>query len=346
MLKNQAAFLIGQQVLEIRECEMPVVSDTDVLIEVRHIGICGSDMHIFEDPYHAVKDIQLPVILGHECAGRVEAVGKKVTGLAPGDLVALEPGVPCGVCEYCRSGRYNLCPDVRFLGARPWLGGAFSKYVCHPAKWTYKLPDTMDTIEGALIEPLAVGMHAANRSGIKLGQNALILGAGCIGLMTLEACLARGVQKITIADLHSNRLTMAEKIGAENTICSSREDLISRGMEITDRNGFDVIFESSGSKAVAALAPALVKRGGKIVMVGNIFGETPFNFFQTNAKEIDIIGVFRYCNLFPTAIDLCRRKQVDTKPIVTNYFHFSEIQNALEYAINQKQAAIKTVINM
>lgn len=325
---------------------MPTVSDTDVLVQIRHIGICGSDMHIFEDPYHAVKDIRLPVVLGHECAGQVVEIGKKVTGLAPGDLVALEPGVPCGTCEFCLSGRYNICPNVRFLGARPWLNGAFSKYVSHPAKWTYKLPDSMDTVEGALLEPLVVGMHAADRSGIRTGQSALILGAGCIGLMTLEACLSRGIRKIVVSDLYPNRLDMAAETGAEFTINSASEDLIARGMEITGQKGFDVIFESTGNKTAAAMTPALVKRGGKIVMVGNIFGETSFNFFQTNAKEVDIIGVFRYCNLYPAAIDLCCRKQVNTKPIVTNYFDFAHIQEALEYAIRQKQEAVKTVIKM
>ncbi len=345
-MKNQAAFLTGKQKLEIKTCEMPNVSDTDVLVEINHIGICGSDMHIFEDPYHAVKDIRLPVILGHECAGRVVETGKQVTGLMPGDLVALEPGVPCGTCEFCRSGRYNICPNVHFLGARPWLNGAFSKYVSHPARWTYKLPDSMDTIEGALLEPLVVGMHAAGRAGIQLGQSALILGAGCIGLMTLEACLARGIRKIAVADLYSNRLAMANKIGAEYTIHTASENLIAQASAITGGAGFDVVFESTGSQAAAGMTPALVKRGGKIVMVGNIFGETPFNFFQTNAKEVDIIGVFRYRNLYPPAIELCQKGQVDTKQIVTNYFDFTEIQAALEYAVFQKQEAVKTVIKM
>ena len=269
-------------------------------------------MHIFEDPHYAVKDIKLPVVLGHECAGRVAAVGKSVKGIIPGDRVALEPGVPCGSCEFCMSGRYNLCPDVRFLGARPWLNGAFSRYVSH----------------------------------LRTGQSVLILGAGCIGLMTLEACLARGITNVTMSDLYENRLDMAGTIGARHVVNSSEEDIISRSALITANRGYDVIFETAGSQKTAALTADLVKRGGKIVMVGNVFGETPFNFFKTNSKEADILGVFRYRNLYPAAIELCSEGQAEPKKIVTNYFEFEKIQAAMEYAITQKQEAVKTVIRM
>lgn len=345
-MKNEAAYLVEKQKLEIHSCDMPSVGEEDVLIKVCHVGICGSDMHIFEDPYYAVKDIKLPVILGHECAGEVVEVGSQVEDIKPGDFVALEPGVPCGTCEYCMSGRYNLCPQVHFLGARPWINGAFSRYVSHPARFAFKLPQGMDTIEGALLEPLAVGMHAVERAVPRPGNHVLILGAGCIGLMTLSVCLARGIQNVTIADLYENRLEMAKNVGAQSTIHSSKEDLINRGMVLTQEKGYDVIFETAGSQKTAAVAADLVKRGGKIVMVGNVFGETPFNFFKTNSKEADILGVFRYRNLYPAAIELCSSGRIRTKEIVTNYFDFSQIQNAMEYAITQKQEAVKTVIRM
>lgn len=338
--------MTDKQKIEIMDCSMPVVTETDVMIEVQHVGICGSDMHIFEDPFYAVKDIRLPVVLGHECAGKVVKAGNKVSGLKPGDYVALEPGIPCGKCKFCMEGRYNLCPDVRFLGARPWLNGAFSKYVSHPAKWTYKLPEGMDTIEGCLLEPLAVGMHAVNRAEPKHGDKILILGAGCIGLMTLQACLARGIRNIMMADLYANRLDMAKKTGARTVVNTSSENLTEKAMALTDNEGFDVIFETAGSRVTAALTPDLVRRGGRIVMVGNIFGETPFNFFKTNAKEVDILGVFRYRNLYPAAIELCSDHLVKTKQIVTKYFDFERIQEALEYAITQKKEAVKTVVKM
>lgn len=345
-MKNQAAFLVDQQKLEIMDCEMPYVSDTDVLVEVTHVGICGSDMHIYEDPYHAVKDIKLPVVLGHECAGRVVEVGKNIKEIMPGDHVALEPGVPCGNCEYCMTGRYNLCPDVRFLGARPWLNGAFSRYVSHPARWTYRLPETMDTVEGALLEPLVVGMHSVDRAEIRTGESVLILGAGCIGLMTLESCLARGIANVTISDLYGNRLNMADAIGARHMINSSKEDIMERTAQITGNKGYDVVFETAGSQKTAAMTADLVKRGGRIVMVGNVFGETPFNFFKTNSKEVDILGVFRYRNLYPAAMELCSEGRAEPKKIVTSYFEFENIQSAMEYAITKKQEAVKTVIRM
>lgn len=345
-MRNEAAYLIDKQKLVIQSCSIPEISAKDVLVKIHYVGICGSDMHIFEDPFHAVKDIKLPVILGHECAGEVIEVGEEVRHLKPGDYVALEPGVPCGQCEYCITGRYNLCPDVKFLGARPWISGAFSRYVSHPGRWVYKLPRGMDAIEGALLEPLAVGMHAVNRAAPAPGSKILILGAGCIGLMTLEACRARGMNNITVADLYDIRLDMAKNLGARYVVNSSQEELINDSKMVTDTEGFDIIFETAGSQKTAAISADLVKRGGKIVMVGNIFGDTPFSFFRTNCKEADILGVFRYCNIYPAAIEACVEKQVDTKKIVTNCFGFEQIQNAMEYAIHSKEEAVKTIIKM
>ena len=149
-----------------------------------------------------------------------------------------------------------------------------------------------------------------------------------------------------MADLYANRLDMAKKTGARTVVNTSSENLTEKAMALTDNEGFDVIFETAGSRVTAALTPDLVRRGGRIVMVGNIFGETPFNFFKTNAKEVDILGVFRYRNLYPAAIELCSDHLVKTKQIVTKYFDFERIQEALEYAITQKKEAVKTVVKM
>ena len=190
--------------------EIPAIRAHEVLIKVMDCGICGSDVHYYEHGRIGDFVVEKPMILGHECAGEVVEVGEAVTHIKAGDRVAVEPGHTCGKCEYCKSGRYNLCPDVIFLATPPY-DGAFSEYLSYPADMVYKLPDSMDTVEGALLEPFCVGLHAVAQSEVKAGSCAVILGSGCIGLCTLLALNAQGIHKVFVVDILENRLKMAEK---------------------------------------------------------------------------------------------------------------------------------------
>lgn len=345
-MKNKTAYLVDEKKFEIKDSPMPTVGPEDVLVKVKHVGVCGSDVHFFNTPFDLGIDVKLPIVLGHESAGEIVEVGSEVTHLKVGDLVALEPGVPCGKCEQCMNGKYNLCPDVIFMAAPPFKTGAFSTYVSHPARWSFKIPEGMDTMEGALIEPLCVGMHAATRAGVGIGKTVLIIGSGCIGLMTVEVCKSMGVENIVVADLFDIRLEKAKEVGASKTINSKNVDLVQAAKELTNGQGFDFVFETAGNRITAALTSELVKRGGKIVMVGNIFGETHFNFYKINDKEADIISVFRYRNIYPTAIETTATGKTQTKKIVSNVFKFDEIQKAFECALNEKESAVKVVIEM
>lgn len=184
-MKNTEAILVTPGTMKIQDAPMPEPKDDEVLLKVEYVGICGSDIHGFESgPFIPPKDPNQKIGLGHECGGTVVGVGSKVKKIKVGDRVNIEPGIPCGKCKFCLSGHYNICPDVDFLATQPNYRGALTNYITHPESLTYKLPDNMDTMEGALVEPAAVGMHAAMEADVKPGKKIVILGAGCIGLMT------------------------------------------------------------------------------------------------------------------------------------------------------------------
>jgi L-iditol 2-dehydrogenase len=345
-MKNQVAYLIEPKKLEIRDSDIPEPGKDDVLVEVKHVGVCGADVHNFLDPTNGGKrNVKFPVVLGHEAAGIVVKTGENVTNVSVGDRVALEPTIPCYKCRFCLEGRYNLCPNVDMVGIWPWNRGAFQKYLSHPAHLCFKLPEGVSTLEGAIIEPLSVGLHAVRRSGATLGSTVLIIGVGCIGLMTLLACKAMGVARIIVADLFKNRLATALKLGASSTINTKNTDLVKALMKLTANDGADLVFETAGNSATAALTPYLVARGGKIVLVGNIHSSTSYDFNSVIMKEVDILTVFRYCNLYKTGIEVIASGAIDLKELVSK-FVFKEIQQAFECAIENKDTIVKAVVEV
>ena len=208
---NRAAYMTAVKKMEIREIPLPEVGADEIVLKVEYVGVCGSDAHFFESGERKGKAFDLPFVLGHECAGTVTQVGANVKHLAVGDRVCFEPQITCGTCSYCRSGHYNMCPDVRFPSVPPY-DGMLRDYVAIPAHLAYLLPENVSTMEGALIEPLAVGLSAAERGDVSLGQTVVILGAGCIGLVTMMACKARGASKVILCDLFPKRLEKAAHI--------------------------------------------------------------------------------------------------------------------------------------
>lgn len=343
-MKNQSAFLTDLMKVEIRDSDMPEVGAEDLLIEVKHVGICGSDVRIFAHPEACLHPPVYPVILGHESAGIVVGMGQNVKGFSIGDRVAVEPGVPCRKCRYCLDGRYNLCEEMDFMACYPWKRSALSRYITHPAMMCYKLPENVSTLEGALMEPLSVGLHAAARANIRLGQTAVILGAGCIGLMTLCACKAYGASQTVSVDLFDNRLEMADQLGASVSINSEKNDPVAIVRKLTDGIGADVVFEAAGSPRTLEIAQNLVRPGGKIVMVGSVHGTPDLRYYDMSCKEIDILSVFRYQNTYPTAIAAVSSGSISIKPIATHCFSFEDVQKAFDCAFMDKQNVLKAVI--
>ena len=249
------------------DAKVPEVLPGQVLVKIEFCGICGSDVHFYKDG--RVGDVTAPAdfVLGHEVAGVVAEVGEGVNGLQVGDRVALEPGYSCGKCEYCKTGRYNLCPDVVFF-ADPPVEGALKEYVAHPADMCFKLPDNMTTEEGALVEPLAVGFYAAQMAQAHPGQSAIVFGAGCIGLVTIMALKNRGLTRIYCADLVEKRLEMARKLGAV-PICVGKDELAQRMGADAE---VDLAFDTSGAaSSVSSWIQLLKETQPNFLGVGGVF---------------------------------------------------------------------------
>ncbi|NLJ25083.1 MAG: NAD(P)-dependent alcohol dehydrogenase [Firmicutes bacterium] len=342
----KAALMMEPGKISIVEREMPKIKDNEVLVKIEYVGLCGSDLHYYEHGRIGDFVVEKPIVLGHEAAGEVVEVGKNVTTLQQGDLVALEPGITCGKCEFCKTGKYNLCPNVEFLATPPY-DGAFVEYIAYPEDMCFKLPKGMDTIEGALIEPLAVGFHAANQAKAQIGDSAVVLGAGCIGLVTLMSLLARGIKEVYVTDLIELRLQKAEEIGAKKVFNPKKSNVIEEIMNLTDNQGVDIVIETAGSETTARQTVDLVKRGGSIVLVGMAADPVfKYDFGKLQAKEAVLDTVFRYRNIYPAAIKAVGEKTIDVKQIVTDVFGFSEIEKAFDYAIRNKSDTVKIVIDM
>lgn len=345
-MKVKAARLVGPQRIAIEDVDWQEPLADEIAIRPEYIGVCGSDVHFFERGRIGKCVVNYPFILGHECAGRVVAVGKNVKTIREGDRVVIEPGIPCGKCHYCRSGRYNLCPDVKFLSTPPY-DGVLRERFNYPADMAYRLPDEISSIEGALIEPLAVGMYAAKRGNVSPGMKVAILGGGCIGLMTLLACKAAGASEILVSDLFQSRLGKAKELGATITFQSGTEDDADRMRRMTESGeGFDVVFETAGNKVTASQTSKLLKRGGTIVIVGNIVDEVSFSFRDLYLNEGEIKAVFRYRNIFPEAIQQVAAGRIQVKDIASDVFPLEQAQMAFEKAMTEKEKVIKAVISL
>lgn len=331
---------------DFEERPIPEVKDDNVLVKLDYVGICGSDMHLFEDGYIGENHVTQPMVLGHEPGGVVVETGKNVTNLKVGDRVAIEPGIPCWKCDYCRSGKYNLCPNVYFYASLPVVEGAFAEYLSHPANLCYKLPENVSTLEGALMEPLAVGFHAALQSGAQVGSTAVILGAGCIGLVTMLALKSMGVSTIIVVDLMQNRLDRALSLGASQVINAKEKDSVQEVLRLTN-GGAEYVFETAGSEVTIFQTAKMVKRGGTITLVGYTKdGIAKMNVNWLIDNEITIKTVFRYRNIYPKAIAAVAKGIIPLKKIASDIYDFKDIQEGMEFAIHHKDKVSKCVIRI
>lgn len=344
--KMKVAVMLGVGKMGFEERDIPKAKDDEVLVKLEYVGICGSDLHYYETGAIGDYVVKPPFVLGHEPGGTVVEVGKNVKHLKVGDRVALEPGKTCGHCEFCKTGRYNLCPDVVFF-ATPPVDGVFQEYVAHEADLCFKLPDNVSTLEGALIEPLAVGFHAAIQGEAHLGQRAVVMGAGCIGLVSMMALKARGVSEVYLVDIMEKRLEKALELGATGVINGAKEDVLERVKELTGGAGMDLVIETAGTEITTRQAIHMAKKGSNIVLVGySKSGEMTLPMSLVLDKELTFKTVFRYRHIYPMAIDAVAAGKVNLKGIVTDVFGLDEAQKAMDYSVNNKADIVKAVIRI
>lgn len=343
---NRTAYMEEARTLYIRDVEMPEPEAGEVQVKIEYCGICGSDVHYYE--YGRIGDyvVEGQFTLGHEAAGVVTKVGESVTHLKKGDRVALEPGIPCHKCEFCKAGKYNLCQEVAFF-ATPPVQGALQNYVVHPEDMCFKLPKQVSTEEGALVEPLCVGLHACKQGNVGPGKNVVILGAGCIGLVTLLSAKAFGASRIIVIDLYEKRLEYAKKMGADDTINAKREDAQMVISELLGGQGADVVIETAGAKQTIYQTSLLTKAGGTVVLVGMaVDSDLTYNFGQVMMKELEIKSVFRYRNLYPLAIAAIANGTIDVRQIVTHRFRFEDAMQGFECVIQDAENVVKGIIEL
>lgn len=344
-MKNQIALLTGPRSFEIVDAPMPVVGPNDVLIKSCHVGVCGSDVEFYLDPtFHGRFHPDKPFVLGHEVGGIIIDKGSNVDNVNIGDVVAVEPGEPCGKCDYCLKGQYNLCNKMNFMATAPFERGALCRYFSFPAHMVFSLPKNLTTLDGAMMEPFAVGMYAAKRGNVTFDKTVLILGSGCIGLMILFACRICGARNIIVADIMENRLQTAIEKGASCVINTSKEDLIESVMRLTDGKGADVVFEAAGSPVTTEATTQVVKKHGCIVLAASPKDPAPLDLLVLCRKEADILGMFRYVNLYPTIRDVLATSDINISSIVTHRYPFENVRDAFEHAAFDKEHVVKAVV--
>lgn len=317
----------------------------EVQIAIHSVGICGSDVHYWQNGKIGDFVVKSPMILGHESSGTVTKVGEGVTHLKVGDRVAIEPGIPCRLCEFCKTGRYNLCLDVVFC-ATPPVDGTLTRYYVHAADFCFKLPDHVTFEEGAMLEPLSVAVQACRRANVSIGKKVLIFGAGPIGLLNLLTAKAMGASEICIVDVVESRLKFAEELGANFTVLSDTKDGSSLAKKIinTMNASPDITIECCGMELAISTSVQATKSGGVIVLVGMGPDTVTVPLVNAAIREIDIRGIFRYANCYPTALQLVSTGAVNLKPLVTHHFKLEDSLKAFETARNSSSGAIKVVI--
>lgn len=332
--------------LALRDIDLPqALGPGDVRIKVHTVGVCGSDVHYYVHGGIGPFRVDAPMVLGHEASGTVVETGAGVTHLRVGDRVCMEPGVPRLDSPATLRGLYNLDPDVRFW-ATPPIHGCLTPYVVHPAAFTYRLPDNVSFAEGAIVEPLSIGLQAAKKAAMKPGDLAVVIGAGTIGAMTALAALAGGAARVILADVVPDKLALFADNRAVTTVDVRTQSLADAVAEATDGWGADVVFEASGSANAYAGLVDLMCPGGCAVLIGMPVAPVPLDVVALQAKEGRIESVFRYANIFPRALALIASGAIDVKPFISRTFPFSEGVRAFEEAASGHPRDVKIQIEM
>ena len=345
MISMQAAVVTGPQRFEVQEIERPEVQSGYVLVRVRNCGICGSDLHFYRGDFPAAPGLRL----GHEIAGEVAAVGDGAGGLSPGQLVAIEPLIVCRECDLCRTGRYNLCPERKFLGMM--APGGFAEYIHVPAYTVHPLPDGVDTEVGALVEPLAVAVHGLRQAGLAFGERVAIIGSGTIGLMALIAARALGASDVFTTARHAHQAEAARALGAAAAVEADGE-AIEKLTAAFDGRPPDVVVETvGGSGETLDQAIAVAARGGRVSILGLFTEPVSFNATAAVMKEVTLYGGITYGRPgarsdFEVALEIATRYIEDLRRVITHRVELADIERGFATAADKAQGSIKVTVEM
>ena len=329
--------------IEFQKRKLPSAGAKDVVLRVKACSICGGDLHIFKGKHPLAS---LPMAIGHEISGEVIHAGKDVARVSVGDRVAVEPVIPCGTCHFCIRGEYHLCQNIRYQYSAGQ--GGFAPYFVVAENWVHPLPDSVSFEEAALLEPLAVAVHAARIGNIKLGNSAAIFGAGGIGLFLAQVVKAAGAGPVFIVDLLDSRLKTAMKFGADRAVNAGQENPVEIIAKETGNLGVDRAFEAVGAEKTLQQSAQVLKKSGVCVLIG-LFEDAldvhfPVNLFVQ--KEIQIRGSRGYCWDFQTALELVKTGHVRLKPLISHRLPLNELSRGFEILLDPKSGANKVVIQM
>lgn len=340
----RAAFLKTERQLVLTDVEVPTIQAADqVLIQVKAVGICGSEVHAFEGTHPYRK---APVILGHEMAGVVSSTGQAVACLDVGDRVIVDPQWTCGECTFCRAGDINLCPSKQVLGTPVWPG-AFGEYIIAPVEAVFRLPENLSFAQGSLIEPLTVAVHVARRVALKAGESVAILGSGSIGGMISGVCQTHGVEPIIMADIRQHCLDAArERLGATHDLPLPDDRLVDKVRELSGGDGVDVAFVTADDPELVSQGIALTKRRGRVVLVA-LLTQAPLQLraYEIISQEKQILGSLMASHEdVRQALALAASGQVDVEGILTHVLPIEEAQRGMELASTKAEGAIKVLL--
>lgn len=320
----KALVLTAYNRFDLQDWPDPEIGPDDVLIRVGACGICGSDIHGMDG---SSGRRQPPIIMGHEAAGEIARVGVRVAGWKVGDRVTFDSTVYCGECWYCRRGEINLCDNRRVLGVSCGdyrRHGAFADYVAVPQRILYRLPDGVSFTQAAMVEPLSIAIHAVNRARVELGESAVVIGVGMIGLLVVQALRAAGCGRIIAVDLRPGSLELARQVGADDVLRSDQVDVAEEVRRRTDGRGADMSFEVVGVGAALKSAVACVRKGGRSVLVGNLAPQAELALQYAVTREITLLGSCASAGEYPACLDLMARGAIRVEPLVSAVAPLSE----------------------
>jgi len=340
-----AAVLTGRRRIEVREVREPLLTnETDVLIRVEATGICGSDVHYYSEGRIGDQVVEYPFVVGHECAGVVLEVGRAVTRLKPDDRVAIDPAVVCGLCDQCLAGRPNTCRNLRYLGTPGQMPGCLSDVIPMPEQNCHLLSEGMSMNEGALVEPLSIGVYSLKLLAGCLPGKMAILGSGPIGLAVLLAAKAAGVRTVYITDKIEERVQAARTAGADWSGNPERSDIVAR-IRASEPGLLDAVFECCGDQTALDQAVDLLKPGGTLLIVGiPVSDRVSFDIHKLRRKEISILNVRRQSHCFPEAIQLIKNQKANVRFMSTHEFSLADAAKAFELVSGYRDGVIKAII--